>query len=280
MKELLEWHPHPDVWAAVVALGVAYGVAIRTWGTRHRPVDGTQIASFVAGLVILLIAADWPLHDLAEESSFAAHMVQHLVFMFVAPPLLLLGIPQWLWRKLLSGRGGAIGWGAVRFFTRPLVALLLFNATMAVTHWPALVNLSIRSDPVHLFIHVAVVSTAVLMWWPVVAPLPELSSLTEPAKMFYLFLQSVLPTVPASFLTFSSAPVYSAYEGLPHLFGMSAHVDQQVAGLIMKIGGGLLLWATIAYLFFRWHSREEAGEIAEVPWEDFEGELEAWDMRR
>jgi putative membrane protein len=122
--------------------------------------------------------------------------------------------------------------------------------------------------------------TAFFMWWPVIAPVPELARLSEPGKMIYLFLQSVIPTVPASFLTFASTPIYSVYEGFPRLWGMDVVTDLRVSGLIMKLGGGLLLWLAIAIIFFRWSAREERQEQEEVTWEDFEHELKALDMRR
>jgi cytochrome c oxidase assembly factor CtaG len=86
--------------------------------------------------------------------------------------------------------------------------------------------------------------------------------------------------VPASFLTFAQRPIYTFYESVPRLWGLSVVVDQMIAGLIMKIVGGLLLWGIIAVMFFRWYSREEAGNVVEqVSWDDFERELQAWDMR-
>ena len=118
------------------------------------------------------------------------------------------------------------------------------------------------------------------MWWPVVDPIPELKRLSEPGKMLYLFLQSILPTVPASFLTFASTPIYHFYETVPRIWGIDVLTDLQMAGLIMKIGGGLLLWVCIAVIFFRWYAREERGESEEITWETFERELEVWDMRQ
>src|SRR5436305_11850812 len=75
--------------------------------------------------------------------------------------------------------------------------------------------------------------------------------------MLYLFLQSVIPTVPASFLTFGSKPLYHVYATFPRLWGISALTDMQVSGLIMKIAAGLLIWGVIAIIFFRWQRREE-----------------------
>ncbi|MGH2757764.1 MAG: cytochrome c oxidase assembly protein, partial [Actinomycetota bacterium] len=111
-------------------------------------------------------------------------------------------------------------------------------------------------------------------------PLPELRRLQPPGKMVYLFLQSILPTVPASFLTFASSPIYSAYAEAPRLWGISAVTDQMVAGLIMKIVGGLLLWLAIAIVFFKWHAAEQNVAPQAMQWDDFERELEVWDLRK
>jgi putative membrane protein len=86
--------------------------------------------------------------------------------------------------------------------------------------------------------------------------------------MFYLFAQSLLPTIPASFLTFSSVPIYPVYGDAAMAFGLTAVADQTVAGVIMKIGGGLLLWSTIAVIWFRWTKQERE-------WESIESTLRA-----
>jgi len=84
-------------------------------------------------------------------------------------------------------------------------------------------------------------ATALILWMPMVNQLPELPRLSYPARMVYLFLQSFVPTVPASFLTFSTGIVYKAYLGHPELLGLKGITDQQIAGAVMKIGGGFVL---------------------------------------
>jgi putative membrane protein len=279
---LWQWHPHLDVWLLVGALVFGYLAAIRYWGPALAPSPGMaasprKVAAYLLGVAALWVGADWPLHELSEDFLLSAHMVQHMLFTFVAPPLLLLGLPAWLLRKLLgTGRVQRV----VAQVTRPLVALLLFNGVIAVTHWPALVDLALRSELVHFSIHVVLVTSALAMWWPVVGPVPEMPRLPDPVRMLYLFGQSILPTVPASFLTFASAPIYKFYEGAPRLWGISVVGDQQMAGLIMKIAGGLLLWSVIAVLFFKWSVKEEAQKSEQLAWDDFERELETYDLRK
>ena len=275
------WHAHPDVWLLMGALVLGYMWAIAKIGPKRVP-DGEEVVSsrqkawFCCGVAVLYIGSEWPIHDIAEDFLFSVHMVQHTLFTLVAPPMLLLGMPRWMLRALLPAPLMAAG----RVLFKPLIALIIFNVVIAVTHWPRLVNASVASEPTHFGLHVVLVGSALVMWWPVVGRLPELPSLTEPGKMIYLFGQSIVPTVPASFLTFAAEPIFSSYASFPRLWGISAVTDQMTAGLLMKIGGGLLLWGIIAVIFFRWHLKEERQTTETVTWDEFEHELKALDLRR
>jgi putative membrane protein len=181
-------------------------------------------------------------------------MTQHLLFTLVAAPILIAGMPVWLLRELLAP---APIRRIFRFMTRPLVALIFFNAVLLFTHWPDVVAASVGSELVHLGLHVLIVTSALVMWWPVMSPLPEMPSLPPPGQMLYLFLQSLAPTIPASFLTFGHTPLYPVYATFPRIWGIDALTDQLIAGLIMKLLGGLLLWGVIAVIFFRWYNQEQ-----------------------
>lgn len=275
------WHAHPDVWLLMGALVLGYIWAVAKLGPKRvapgeEVVSSRQKAWFFCGVAALYVASEWPIHDIAEDFLFSVHMVQHTIFTLVAPPMLLLGMPRWMLRALLPAPLMRAG----RFLFKPLIALIIFNVVIAVTHWPRLVNASVASEPAHLSLHVILVGSALIMWWPVVGRLPELPSLSDPGKMLYLFGQSILPTVPASFLTFAQEPIYSSYASFPRLWGISAVTDQMTAGLLMKIGGGLLLWGIIAVIFFQWHLKEERQTTETVTWDEFEHELKALDMRR
>ena len=281
-QALWSWHPHPDVWLLVIALVLGYLSAMRFWAPREaphpeRPATIRQRTWFFLGVFFLWLGADWPLHEASEDYLLSAHMIQHMIFTFVAPPLLLMGIPRWLFRKLI---GPPALTAIVRFLTKPLLALIVFNAVIAVSHWPVIVDLALRVEAVHFLVHVVLVTTALMMWCPVIGPLPELPRLQDPLRMLYLFGQSILPTVPASFLTFADTPIYDFYAEAPRLWGFSAVADQQVAGLIMKIGGGLLLWSIIVVIFFKWSAREEGDVNEELEWDEFESELKAFDLRK
>jgi putative membrane protein len=250
------WHPHPSVWLVLGGIWVAYLVAVR----RHRRVAGEppdrrrRTTLFSVGMACLWLGADWPVHDLAEGYLYSVHMAQHLLFTLVAPPLLIAGTPAWMWRDILRPRWLFL---AFRFLTRPIVALILFNGLLLFTHWPELVDASVRSELAHFSLHVLLFGAAIVMWWPVMSPLVELPALTPPAQMMYLFAQSLAPTIPASFLTFGHTLLYPVYGTFPRIWGISALNDQLIAGLLMKLVGGFILWGFVATIFFRWHAREE-----------------------
>lgn len=274
MQHTLAWQPHPDAWLLIVVLGGGYLYALSAWGPTavpgRKPASRGQRLSFLGAMVSIEVAADWPVHQLAD-SLFSVHMAQHLVLSLITAPLLILGTPSWLLRKLLSPRPIRAVW---RQLTRPLGGLLVFNGWIALYHWPPIVNLSVTNDAFHLFVHVIWVGTSLVMWWTVLSPLPELPHASYPLRMLYLFGQSVVPTIPASFLTFGSGVWYRSYADAATQLGVNPITDQQVAGLLMKIGGGFFLWIVIAVLFFRWYAEDQSGAPDILYWRELEPELE------
>jgi putative membrane protein len=249
------WHAHPDVWLLLGGIWVAYLLAVRNHPMRpQEAADKRRRATlFSLGMAVLLVGADWPIHDLAEGYLYSVHMVQHMLFTLVAPPLLIAGIPAWMWRRLLRPRPLFV---AFRFLTRPVVALIVFNGLLLFTHWPEIVKLSVSSELAHFSLHALLFGAAMVVWWPVMSPLVELPALSPPGQLMYLFIQSLAPTIPASFLTFGHTLLYPVYGTFPRIWGISALNDQLIAGLTMKIVGGLILWGFITVIFFRWHARE------------------------
>jgi putative membrane protein len=144
-----------------------------------------------------------------------------------------------------------------RGLCRFLPAVVVFNLVLIVTHVPVVVDKALRYGLVHFLVHALVLCSALVVWMPLVSPLPEVPRLHPLLRMLFLFLQSIVPTVPASFLTFGARPLYRFYETVPRLFGVNPLHDMQHAGLIMKIGAGTTLWVIIAIVFFRWYADEE-----------------------
>lgn len=258
----VEAHLHPEVIALCVGLVVAYYALVRRHGRlmvpHGRPVSLRHQACFLSGIFVFWVASGSPLHDLAEQYLYSAHMLQHLLQAFVAPPLVLLGIPTWMAEVLLRPT-----WlrAAVRFIARPLLAALVFNLALVITHWPAMVDLMVVSEPWHFAMHLMLVVAAFAMWLPILSPAPHLVPVIgQPLRMLYLFGQTIVPTIPSSFLTFGEHPLYRVYETFPRIWGISALDDMRLAGVIMKVGGGFLLWGIITVMFFRWAAAQEREE--------------------
>lgn len=246
---MIPFHAHPDVIVVVglLAWGYAFGLR-RLRGPGDEPVTRRQLTWFACGMGFVSVFSSWPLHDISEKYLFSVHMAQHTVFSLVAPPLLLLGCPGWMLRRL-----AAPVIGALRRLCRPVPATLLFNAVVVGTHWPAWVNFTVQHEWAHFLAHVLLFAASTVMWLPVVNRDPALPMLKAPGNMLYLFLQSIVPTVPASFLAFAEKPIYAWYAGAPRLTAMSAVEDQQVAGAVMKLGGATIIWMVIIVIFFRWY---------------------------
>ncbi len=267
---LSDWVSHPEAVLACSLLLMLYWYAVSVLRPRVSDagrVRRWQVALFLLGVWSIYIASSSPLDELSDRL-VSAHMAQHVVFTTVTPPLIIGGVPGWLWAWML--RGSRLE-GVARRLWHPLAALGLFNAILLLTHLPPVVDLQVRRDDFHFFAHVLLLAGGLVMWWPVLSPLPGFR-LSYPMQMAYLFVQSLLPSVLASFLTFSDRLLYPVYaEGEP-LWALSPVHDQQIGGLVMKLGPALVLWAFIGVAFFRWYGEMEARERG-PSWEEVEAEL-------
>ena len=203
----------------------------------------------------MFIALLSPLHELGDNYLFGAHMVQHLLLMLMAPPLLLLGTPPWLLRPLL--RSPRVMKFA-RLLTLPVVAFILFNVVFVLWHVPALYDLALRERGIHILEHLMFIVAGVIMWWPILSPLPELPRSPYLIQMLYLFVQPTVPAILGALITFSGTVLYSWYAEAPRIWGISAHTDQQMGGLMMWVPGGFAFLLTLAVVFLIWDSHENS----------------------
>ena len=265
-------HPqwHPTVWLLCAVLLCGYFLALDYVGPKRvnpgEPVaTRAQKRNAILAVATIFVAGEWPIHTLAERYLYSVHMIQHLLLVLVAAPLMVAATPPWMARALFPGRLMNVA----RLVTRPLPALILFNATLVFTHWPTMVDASVHSEWAHFGLHVLLVFTAMIMWMPVLSPILELPRLSYPGQMLYLFLQSLVPTVPASFLTFGSRPLYHVYTTFPRM-GISALADQRFAGIEMKLIGGAILWALLVAIFIKWYRIENREGIDLLSYRDVE----------
>ena len=256
------FQPNVEVYVLVAFLIGAYVYTVRVLGPQavapgERPVSRRNLWCFTLAMLVLFAASTWPVHQIGEDYLYSMHMVQHMMLSYFLPPLVLLATPEWLMRVLV---GQGRGYRAVAFLTRPVIAAVLYNLVVMLLHVPDVVNNATTSAPLHYGLHVLVVGTALLMWAPVVGPFRELQ-MKPGGKMVYLFLQGVVPTLPAMWMTMADKVVYQHYGDQPvRVWGWSAMDDQQTAGVIMKMGGNMFMCVLIIVIFATQFARTDRDE--------------------
>jgi putative membrane protein len=225
-----------------------------------RGISKANAACFAAGWVTLALALLSPLHDLGE-TLFAAHMVQHVLLIAIAAPLLVLGRPggamSWglpkAWRghvgDIVRARPVAAAWSAV---TRPLVATALHGATIWAWHLPVLFDAALANAWLHWLEHASFVLTAVVFWWAMLGRPARVNGYgLSVACLFVTLLHSSLLGM---LLTLSPQPWYAPAPAAA-AWGLTAMEDQQLAGLIMWIPGGILYILAALALAGLWITR-------------------------
>lgn len=260
------WRAYPGVWLFVGAIVLLYA---RLW--RAAPGEGRAAAGNPSlasepfsrrarmlfagtGIALLWVALDWPVGALGAGYLVSVHTVQFLLISLLASPLLLLGIPRWRIERWMRRR-------AVRrvapVLTHPLVTMAVFVVVMAFTHWSPVVDALMTSQAGTFGLDMLWLAAGLVFWWPVAVALPERAWLGEPFKIGYLVAITVLDTGLFAYLAFSELPLYATFELAPPIGPLTVREDQLLAGLIMKIGGGVIYWIVISMLFYRWFRRSE-----------------------
>ena len=258
-----QWKVYPSFMIGWLLLIAFYFLAIGPLRGRFpgsRPASRGQVASFSAAVASMFLALQGPLHELSDYFLFSAHMVQHLVLILIMPPLLLGGIPDWMLRPALRVPGVKL---LARGLTFPLISFALNNVIFLAWHFPGPYDLMMRNHTVHIGMHLMIMVTGTIMWWPVMSPLPELPRIAPPLQMIYLFLAGIPMMISAALITFSSTALYSWYVEAPRILPLSALDDQRMGGVIMWVPGALVLWMGIAYVYFRWTRGERMLDEAE-----------------
>lgn len=247
------WTPRPyvGVWAIIVVIVVARYRTLRR--RAHAPtrshVTTRQHVWFWLGLFAFWLASDWPVGTLGAGYLASIHMTQYMLYTFAAAPLLLLAAPEWWTRRVLARTHGYQLAGRL---ARPLTAVIITNAILIATHAPLTVD-NLRATQLGSFaLDVVWLAGGLIMWYPVIAPLPEHRVPSPPLRCVYLFgAAGVSSLIPAGFLTFANAPLYRSYEIAPRV-GLDPLDDQQLAGAIMKVGALPVIWITMGVIWIRW----------------------------
>jgi cytochrome c oxidase assembly factor CtaG len=236
----LAFHPHPEAWSVVAVLAVGYAAGVR----RHGPATRRQVLLTSGGLVALLLALGWPLADLAAHTSLTALVIQRLLLLLAAPPLLIMGLPRPLTARLT--RPAPIDW-VLRRCARPAVAVAVVTVVAVGTLTTSAVDAQASSSWARGGLDLALVLTGFVLWTPILNELPGTDRPSALGRAGYLIVQSIVPSFLAIVWIFARHPLYPHFAKAPVLLGVSALTDQQVAGFVAKFSTIAVLW-TVAFV--------------------------------
>jgi putative membrane protein len=217
---------------------------------RHRRTDGSRkrMASFLGGMAIVLIALCSPIDRLGEQL-FLMHMIQHLLLLDIAPILVLLGLTKVLLRPLtrrlvrIERAAGPLA--------HPVFAIVLYVATMALWHLPALYDAALEQPIVHVLEHVTFGLAGGLYWWHLLSPIRARRRLGGMGPVVYMLATKVLVGLLGILLAFAPEAIYDFYERQPGYWGLSPGTDQAVGGLIMALEQSIVMGVALVFLFVR-----------------------------
>jgi len=255
---LKSWILDPTLIGAMTLSGLIY---LRGWLRLRQQVPerfgAGRPLSFFACLTSIFLAISSPL-DAFGNLLLIAHMIQHLLLMMVAPPLLLLSDPFLpMLRGLPAGiskhwLGPFLSWSALSRFgcrlTHPVVCCLGFVCTTIAWHLPPMYELALRSQTLHVVEHVCFLATGVLFWWPVIEPWPSKAQWPRWTIIPYLFLADFQNTALSAYLIFCDRIVYPTYAAAPRFSGMSALEDQAAAGATMWVPGSIIFLVAVGII--------------------------------
>ena len=272
------FHLHGAAWATVAATGLSYLFLVRRRGGRG-PGSGPlthpsrrQWWQLAGALVVLAVALTWPLADLAAHWSLTALLLQRLLLTLVAAPLLLLALPRRVLGRLT--RPAPVD-ALVDAVSRPPVAVVVFTVVVVGTLAVPAVRVGASSWVARGLFDALLLAAGVVLWLPALGRVPGARRTSPVGRAAYLVVQSVLPNFPAVIFIFARHPLYGAFAHAHRAIGMSSLVDQQLAGIVAKVGTLPVLW-TAAWRALARAQREEERGVDEEPlyWDDVERALE------
>ncbi|WP_059103963.1 cytochrome c oxidase assembly factor CtaG [Shouchella shacheensis] len=298
----------PELLVLLIVVYMAYIGMIHKVGRRlgvQVPLTIGRLTLFGLGLFALYLGWGSPLY-VTGHVMMTIHMLQMICAYFVAIPLLLLGIPKWALEAMVSNYKGTRLARAVHVLWNPILALLLFNGLFSFYHVPFIFDTLMQSPFLHSGYQWILLGSATLMWWHMLAPLPSGYQLPDLRRIFYIFANGLLITPACALIIFAPNAMYQTYtdpafwsqvmayclpagvgpEMIAAAFGspqslslLDARMDQQLAGVMMKIFQEIVYGITVGYVFKQWLKKEKFQE-GELSISDIPDSLNIEDMKR
>ncbi len=262
----LQWHWDPAVLLFLAALCAGYFAGIGPLRQAYQPGEQAthrQITCFVTAIALIFLTLLSPLDTLGNRYLFSAHITQAFILTTVVPPLLLVGLPDWLLNPLFH-------WPPLRRRVRGagflFLASFLFNATFMLWLIPGLYDAAVQSALLHDFQSLTFFMTGVLNWWPLITPLRDGPRWSHPIQLLYLFLDGIPLGILCVLLFFIEHPPYTVYAHAPQLWGISPLADFQLGSIILYVPGLFIDMVVLSIIFFKWlaHQEEETRKREET----------------
>lgn len=224
------------------------------------PVSRSKKISFVLGVILVFIAKGSPLNQLGH-SLFLVHMLQQSILYMAVPPLILGGLSSQM-VVAISQKTPKFIREIFSLFTKPLIAIVLFNALFSFYHVPFLFD-AIMSNSLWMNLSILILlPLAFVMWWPVLSPTRS-NELKPLYKVAYIFGMGMMLTPACALIIFSKEILYDTYIETPRLYGISLLDDQQSGGIIMKVMQEVIYGIILAIVFLQWARSEKNKTIEE-----------------
>lgn len=276
------WNVDPQVLIPAALLAFWYARGLGRMRRREHP--WWRSALFYSGLAVILLAIESPVDRLGEHH-FSFHMVQHELFLLIGVPLLLLGapttpvllgLPKVMRRGLVQPVARSHWWHTtVRWITWPPLAVGQLSLLLLSWHLiPGWFDAALRNDIIHDVQHVSFLAGGMLFWWNVIDPAPLRSRLSYPLRTLYLAPMMATRILLGALLTFSTEPLYEAYAEVRPIVPLDRLQDQEIAALLMWVGGVMMHLVIIGIIFAVWAQKSEARQREEEETRRIEAESE------
>lgn len=273
---LTSWDPRAEVIFVLALAGIIYlrgYLRLRNRTASNRQFSRLQArawwrpASYLSGLVIIAVALMSPIDVLATQL-FTMHMVQHVLLVMIAPPLMLIAnpLPYSLWGlpdQLRPGAGRLLRQGSqfrvrLKQATGAGLVWMLFVVIYWGWHDARMYTLALQNGLLHDVEHLSFFTVSLLFWWHAIGAGPRIHKVFSPAVRI-AFLLSAIPInmIAGVAIAFANSPIYPFYAAMPRLWGLSVMDDQQLAGVIMWVPGSMMYLIAALFLAARWLSQEE-----------------------
>ena len=253
----LHWLTEPFLLLSILFVGWAYAIAAGPMRSRIAPEEAFPLGAsirFYLGLIIIYIAVGSPLDSIAELFLFSAHMVQHMLLIYVAPTLLIYGMPAWLIDALIKYLKLT---PLLRLLTNPVCGGLLFTFVFTLWHIPTLYELALIDKRIHILEHFTVFTLGILMLWPFMTLSKLVPRRSFPIRLITIFLLMVGQLPVFAFLTFAGEAIYPTYAWAPRIIDLDPLNDQILGGIIMKVINMAFSLTLLGLCFYHWAKNEE-----------------------